>query len=339
MMPITSNKATNYRLNREHPVILAYHGVTDTPTNGIVNFAGKHIKADVFREQMAYIKAHHTPVLLSDLQDRLRSGKIQGNLIVVTFDDGYENNFSVAWPILQELGVPATFFLSTGFIGGQRMFWVDQVEYIFNHTDVPSVQVDLPGHDNHCFELRSQRDRIHAVIMTKRVLKRMSPDERRSVLADIRRQAAVDLPADAPQPYACMSWNQINEMGADPLIEFGGHTVNHEILANLTPEDQRDEVLGAHEALKGVNSYRNLFAYPNGRSIDYNAATLQLMHELDYTCATSAEPGFVDLDDDLYQLSRVIVRANDNPHMRNTHAAHTFPFDMERVPVIEEDQQ
>jgi peptidoglycan/xylan/chitin deacetylase (PgdA/CDA1 family) len=107
------------RLGRARAVVLYYHriGGRDLMTK----------PAEEFRRDLIYLKRKYECITLSELCRRLKGGApLKRRMAVVTFDDGYRDNYTVAMPILQEVGIPATFFVSTGFIGTEREFPHDE---------------------------------------------------------------------------------------------------------------------------------------------------------------------------------------------------------------------
>ena len=117
----------------DQAVILLYHGVSQTTSWGIENFSGKHIDADIFEKQMEWIARNATPLSLREISDILLSGEmLPPRSVAVTFDDSYRNNCTTALPILKCHGVPATFFVNTGFVGSERRYWTDKVEHAIN---------------------------------------------------------------------------------------------------------------------------------------------------------------------------------------------------------------
>src|SRR2546422_6775651 len=102
-----------------------YHGVTDRPDSR-TNVFGKHVFVERFREQIKFFLNNYQIISLEDLNIALRSNRLVKDSLVITFDDGYRNVYSVAYPILKEYGVPATVFLVTGLIGTGHWAWVDK---------------------------------------------------------------------------------------------------------------------------------------------------------------------------------------------------------------------
>ena len=128
--------------------ILLYHGVTDTPSRGIENFSRKHISDTDFREQMRYISKHCSVLSMDEVADIAQSGKhLPPKATAVTFDDGFRNNYTVAAPILEECRVPATFYITSGIINTDIMFWVDELEDCMNLSTHPSIEITLDKKD------------------------------------------------------------------------------------------------------------------------------------------------------------------------------------------------
>jgi peptidoglycan/xylan/chitin deacetylase (PgdA/CDA1 family) len=104
-------------LDAKRASILFSHGVTKEISQGIENYSGKHINAEVFEEQMDYIARYLNPICVQQLMASLKAGSFTPGSVAVTFDDGYENNYTTAWPILEKYQIPATIYLTTGYIG------------------------------------------------------------------------------------------------------------------------------------------------------------------------------------------------------------------------------
>ena len=124
--------------------ILSYHGVVEAKEKGLINFQGKHIPAKDFYEQMEFISKFCTPLSMNEWID-LRSNpeKIPLYPTIVTFDDGFKNNLDIAAPILEKFSVPSIFYISSGIVGSERMFWVDVIEQCLEFTKVTGISIRL----------------------------------------------------------------------------------------------------------------------------------------------------------------------------------------------------
>ena len=113
------------RKNNELTILL-YHGVTNSISKGIENHAGKHMEEKNFAKQMKYIRNKCSPISIDEYLFYCENKTdLPPNPVVVSFDDGFKNNYSVAAPILDEFQIPAVFYISSGVVNTNMMFWVD----------------------------------------------------------------------------------------------------------------------------------------------------------------------------------------------------------------------
>src|SRR3989304_984073 len=115
---------------RHSPLVVLYHGVTgNTSPKRIENYRGKHVRKDAFSYQITWLKRHFEIVPLRSIEDCVQRRRYPDrSLCAITFDDGYRNNYTNAFPVLKRMGVPATIFLTTGFIDRKFPLWPDALE-------------------------------------------------------------------------------------------------------------------------------------------------------------------------------------------------------------------
>lgn len=285
-------------------VILLYHGVTDSLSEGIENFSHKHQPAEVFRKQMAFISSHCSPMPLREMAERLADGcSLPLRPVSVTFDDTFLNNATVAKPILEETGVPATFFVATGFIGTNRRFWVDRLEHAINATRLTEIQSPVDG----CrVPLTNAKERIAAVVAIKAEMKRMEPAQRDTILRILEETAQAEEKDVAN--YRNMSWDDVRSLDRPPFFEVGGHTVNHEILSYLSDEDLFSETAHCINDLADHLERRSgLFAYPEGQATHFDDRVIACLKKQGVKICPSAIDGINRPGVDPFHLRRIMV--------------------------------
>lgn len=286
------------RLTRRAPFILMYHGVV-APGDESADLAGKFVPAAEFKRQMEYLKEAHEVVTLSRLVDRMEGGALTGREAVITFDDGYRNNYLQAYPALKEAGVPATVFLTTGFISKKRWLWVDRIEYALNNSgEITSGRLGLR------LKTSGPEDKRRALIEIKKRLKALAPSEITAIVDDIG--SSTEFP-DAPcGNYEFMGWDDIKEMSKGG-VEFGPHTVNHTILTRIPFDEAAREITGSKAEIESaIGKCADAFCYPNGKRADYDERIKGFLKGL-FRCAISSEPGHVRGGCDLFELRRIPV--------------------------------
>lgn len=261
--------------------VLIYHRVLPTADP----LRPGEVVAEQFERQMKMLRRCFQPVALADAARRLRDGSLVGRPACVTFDDGYADNLTVAQPILERLGIPATVFVATGYLDGGRMFndaVIDGVAAMRADTldlrDMGIGTLSLAGID-------ARRRAVQAILNT---VKRLPGAERDARVRDILRAGRVDR---LPAPPMLTS-DQVRRL-AGAGVEIGGHTVSHSILASMTDAQAEAEIQEGRRTLEGLidRSVRQ-FAYPNGRPArDYGAQHPAMIARLGFDLAVSTAAG------------------------------------------------
>jgi len=274
-------------------LVLIFHRVHAAPDE----LFPREVTAGVFRWQMDLLARYMTPLSLREGIARLASGMLPRRAVAVTFDDGYADNLDVAAPILKSAGVPATFFVATGYLGGGRMW---------NDTVIESVRRLPPGeHDLDDLGLGPRRvgdvDSRRTLCRDSIVAIKHRPQPQRQRLADaLAARAGSPLPDDL-----MMTPTQVREL-AELGFEIGGHTVTHPILRLLPPGEAVGEIRQGREQLERITGRAvDLFAYPNGRpGEDYGDEHVAAVRDIGFSAAVSTKRGVCSSRSDAWQLPR-----------------------------------
>ena len=125
-------------------LILLYHGVTESKNTGIINFQGKHLIKDEFDRQISFISKNCSLISIDQWIDIKKNNlEIPPYPTIISFDDGFRNNLTVAAPILKKYSAPCIFYISSGMIDSDNMFWVDIVETCIENTLKTSLTLNL----------------------------------------------------------------------------------------------------------------------------------------------------------------------------------------------------
>lgn len=285
-------------LYRDKLTILMYHGVVRQALT-VSDYC--FITETQFREQMEYLAKHCRVVSLSDALQRLRTGSVDAPTVVITFDDGYQNVFDVAFPILREFYFPATVFVNTGFVGSSETIW-------FCHL----IQALANTHNRYLewrglkLDLSTASAKAMASKNLQGLLKKLNHSDLLEQLDEIIEKLQVDdsLLGSAPE-FRILDRDAIAAMAKSGLIEFGAHTASHSILTRVPINRARDEIEQSVGSISDWTGHAcRLFAYPNGGSSDYDHKTLKILKDCGIHAAATTIQGPNTADTPMLELRR-----------------------------------
>ena len=299
--------------------ILEYHGIT----SGGKEWEGT-ISQRRFRRHLRWLKQHFSFTTVAGAARRLASGSLDRDWCVITFDDGYLNNFESAWPVLRELDLPATIYLTSGFLDGQEL-WFDVARRALAACQEPgATDATPPWVAERLAEGLGAWPPTLELESTMRLLKRKNAADRMDTVQNFQ-AAGLNLPPAA----APMSWDQARELQRSG-IELGAHTVQHPILSVLDRESQEAEIRGSIERLtEELGEPPTTFAMPNGSKADYNTDTLEVLRSLGIEAACTTRRGSCAPGCDLLQLPRLGV-GSDSVSLLSARIAGLFDEQVRR---------
>jgi peptidoglycan/xylan/chitin deacetylase (PgdA/CDA1 family) len=285
---VLSPSGTGARLS-----ILIYHRVLPRPDP----LFREEPDAARFEEEMRWVRDWFHVLPLHQAVTRLYDGSLPARALAITFDDGYADNEEVAAPILQRLGLSATFFISTGYWDGSCM-WNDRlIEAIRTST---RQELDLRAAGLRCYPIGSLEARREAIVTVRREIRHLSPARREELTQAIVAASGSDEPR-----ALMMSPQQVRKL-RDRGMDIGAHTMTHPILTRLDAATARHEIASSKHQLENLlNGPVDLFAYPNGvPQQDYTAEHVRIVRDSGFKAAVSTAWGAASARSDRFQLPR-----------------------------------
>lgn len=306
-------------------VILMYHRVAELDADPqLLAVSPCH-----FEEHLQLLTQQHV-IPLRRLARHLRSWRVARPAVVITFDDGYADNFTQAAPLLQAYRLPATIFVATGHVDTPREFWWDELErLLLLPGKLPETfTLRLPQH-SFSWELgaaATYSEQAYAQDRDWNVLSNDAPTQRHRLYRELHgllhpleaasRQAVLDALREwAGQTLAgrvthrAATSAQIASIGKNPLIEIGAHTVNHPALSRLSEKAQYEEILRSKTDLESLTGQPVIsFSYPYGTPQDYSVQTATIVEEAGFAFACANFEGRVTTYANAFKLPRYIVR-------------------------------
>lgn len=302
-------------------LILRYHRVTylESDPHAIAVHPGS------FRDHLDVLKSEYNPVELSLVVQGLENGGLPERGVAITFDDGYADNLYEAKPALEEHAIPATVFVTTGYVGGDREFWWDELERIFllpgTLPDTLSLNIggrtlewslgaaaqygedDYAHHRSWNWRHRSKPTRRHRLFRHLfRLIQPLSEQARNALLQDLRDWAGTT--AMVRSTHRVLSSEELVRLAEGSMIEIGAHTVTHPLLPKLPLAAQVREIENSKAFLEEtLGDDIGCFAYPYGDV--GNAADIVRGAGFSAACTTAAD--VVHRGEDPYRLPRLYV--------------------------------
>jgi len=292
-------------------IVLAYHRVADLERDPQLI----SVTPDHFAEQIAVLAREHEILTCADLFGLMRAGKrLPHRAVVVTIDDGYVDNLTTALPVLKEYGVPATAFLSSGFIGGDREFWWDELERLLLASGAlpPEFALSADGTDI-SLNLDTEREwseadaarwagwnvtqppptpRHELFLALYAFVQPLTGSGREQALAQLR--DAIGVPLAVRADNRTLTAHEVRVMDSSGVFEIAAHTRTHQALSRRTEAEQRDEIEDDKSALEAIVGHEvRSFCYPHGGRDKFDDTSIQLAREAGFDGACTTEYGIV----------------------------------------------
>jgi peptidoglycan/xylan/chitin deacetylase (PgdA/CDA1 family) len=290
---------------RRRIVVLTYHRIGDADAN-CYDPAVFSATAERFERQVAYLKRNFRILTLDELlESAARPDRVREACFYLTFDDGYVDNYSLAFPILRSQEVQGTFFLPTSFIGTDRIPWWDAIAYIFRNSKQRAIHLDYPFEATYDTRGAHWRDELRRLLKQFKSPRTAQPAR---FLEQLEGACGVPLPERA---NLFMSWEQALEMRRAGM-EMQSHAHSHEILSKLSPAAQFEELATSKRILEErLGNGCRAICYPVGGPDCFNQDTIEAARRAGYLCGFTyigglTTPGHVDL----FRIRRLSVEAN-----------------------------
>ena len=277
-----------------------------------------------FEFQMGWLKRNFDVVRLEEAQEMIEDPRrLRHAHVLITFDDGYRDNYDLAFPILRDLGVPATFFLPTRFIGSHHLPWWDRAADLVRRASRRPVVLSYPRH------LEVPGGTEASIQKVLGLYKDPATTDQARFLLELEQACGVSC-GDSADERVFLSWDEAREMLRGGM-SFGSHSHSHEILARMSPDEQRHELSLSRATLqKELGIAAEAFAYPVGAASTFNSATQAALLEAGYRVAFSYRGGAnlagemsrfdvqrtrvgTDLNDDQFRLRTLCLAVAGRP--------------------------
>ncbi len=259
------------RVRRASPLpstlsILTYHHVAEDVPDYCYDPGVADATPAQFRRQMEMVAKLATPVTIADVIGALDGKPLPKNPVMVTFDDGYRSCREVALPILQSVGLPAVFFVATGYVEDRLLYWWERIALILHSTKRTEVTLSYPVHLAIAAKDPLALRKLAALVKDTRGL------ELERFLGELADAFGVEWHREREREHAdelVMTWDDVRAL-ASAGMDVESHSRRHRVLQTLDPVTLEDELLGSRLELEArIGRPVQAIAYPVGYRISH----------------------------------------------------------------------
>lgn len=307
-------------------IILIYHRVAEVSSDPqLLCVSPKH-----FAEHLKVLQKHYQPIQLQSLARNLQDGNLADRAVAVTFDDGYDDNLFSAKPLLEKYNIPATVFVTSGYIGEQHEFWWDELDrLLLQPGKLPeNLSLDVNGkiflwelgadafYSQETYQLYRGwsvleqgnpgiRQSLYRALCA--IMRPLAGKERQKVLEELAVWAGMN--QDGRTTHRSLSSDEVSKLILKDLVDVGAHTVSHSVLSTLSTDIQKIEIEGSKQYLEDIIGRPvTTFSYPYGTRSDYTRNSVAIVRGAGFACACSNFEDIVWRSSNPFELPRFLVR-------------------------------
>lgn len=296
------------RVGPRSVAIYLFHGVVKDSPYAVRNYTRKHLIESEFSNFLKALKRKGVPLSMDEVVEIKSQGKpYPDKSFAITFDDGFENNLSVAAPILSDLAIPATFYVSTDLVDQNHMSWIDRIELILEKK--PRGQLAFSWAPDKTWEFGSAEEKITILKHLRSHVKRDASIDTDRLVAEIYRQLDEKCIDKSNDPLDLkLNWDQVRQLHDDPNFIVGGHSHHHVNLAFLNDNELNYEIETSLSLLQEKGGFRAThYAYPEGLAHCYSQRVIDVLKGNGIVCSPTAIDGTNLVSEDLFHLKRIFV--------------------------------
>jgi peptidoglycan/xylan/chitin deacetylase (PgdA/CDA1 family) len=281
--------------------IIMYHSVMSDPSSAQTTLGGIIHSTEVFRGQMEVIARHFHAVTLDDVLSFLKGDKtLPPRAVVVTFDDGYADNYQAANDILSPLGIPGVFYVAVDCVDKQRLPWPALLRYAF----LTSKRERWTEADGSLWPLSSTQQRIQAFERASEYCGKLSGTPQDQFVESIQQQLGTEPPRLLQR--LMMTWDEVRGLARNGHT-VGSHTMTHPNLAYVAENDARRELIESkHKLEQELGAPIVHFSYPcPALQPHWVDRTVGATRQIGYQTAVTTDGGMVKRQDDPLSLRRI----------------------------------
>ncbi|MEM9919831.1 MAG: polysaccharide deacetylase family protein [Bacteroidota bacterium] len=307
--------------------ILTFHRVLPPSSDLRIH---NHLSLEISPKQLEasiafYRKRGYHFASLDEFHEQLQKRQEVGKMVAFTFDDGYTDNYSVAYPILKKHHIPFTIYITTNFPDRKAILWWYLLEDVLKEAAQLSFEHQGKRYQFNCQKLREKERTFDAV--RQLINQSFSTEGHLELLTKVLKKDVADLYRYGEK--MAMSWEEIKQLSQDPLCTIGAHTVNHYPLIQLDEKSLRYEILESKNRIEAhIGEAVEHFAYPFGKKVEAADREYAMVKKLGFKTATTTCMGTIFPAHEARQecLPRISINSVTNEQVLKLQASGMLPF-------------
>lgn len=262
-------------LNSSDLSIYLFHGVIKDKikSNSIRNYNFKHIDQNKFEKYIKFLSNNGNAITLNDILDKNQNYK---NKYIITFDDGFYNNYKYALPILKKYNVPHIIYLTTNYVDKNLISWIDRIDIAIDRCKKKYLYSNLFKKK---FKISTKKNKILFLNFIRKYSKSLKKIDLNKfseiLLKDLKLFAPITSKSDIDRK---LNWKHVIKMSKNNLTYFGGHSHNHNVLGHLSQSQYKEEI---KKSISFISKKGNLkikhYSYPEGFETSFNDKIINLL--------------------------------------------------------------
>jgi peptidoglycan/xylan/chitin deacetylase (PgdA/CDA1 family) len=268
---------------RDSLLVLNYHRIGN-PDDDLFDPSVFSATGEDFDEQISHLKRAASLVTLEEALGFVSGGNetARGCRVLITFDDGYRDNYDIAYPILRSHGVQGVFFLATNMVGSCLVPWWDRISWLMKTAHRRRFALSFPLKLMVDIDRNGLPESLQAVLQ---LYKKQENSDPARFMRELMEEAKSEEVPETERRF--LSWDEAREMNRGGMA-IGSHAMSHAVLSQLTPQRQFEELSGARSILQEeVGSEVDVLAYPVGHRESFSGETQRIAREAGYRGAFS----------------------------------------------------
>lgn len=299
----------NNFIHRTKTIFLMYHGIAEDSEELESTTV---VREGEFRRQMAYLRQNYSCLSIDDLISNSRPEGKDAPGAVVTFDDGYANNYTVALPILEQFEIPAVVYITTGNVVNRQLFWFDKIWIASKKSGICKIDLTGIAEPLRSYSLQGSGDswqvRIHHLTED---IKKTDPAKREEIVDSIITRFR-ESPGAKPfelnvenNIFTPMTVEQVRTLSSHPIITIGSHSHCHSLLNQIPLAQAEESIVRSKDILEDITGHAvKHFSYPNG---NLTPDIINVLKGNGFQSAVTVPTGFFGTSDDPYRIPRMMV--------------------------------